>query len=83
MLFRSKDGWCLGLAEFMTKHNRWPSEYEIGRIIETSRFIDRQIGNTEPIVVHGVDVRKAVNILAASIIERRNKLADKISEDAA
>lgn len=68
----ARDGWCLGLHEFIRVHRRLPRSWEAGEIIATSRLIDRIAAGAER--GHPINGAK----LAASMIAKREAMARKI-----
>jgi hypothetical protein len=70
----AREGWCLGLHEFLRKHRRMPNVREVSRIMETSEFVDRCGAGLEPLGYFKTEL----GALATSITARREELAKRI-----
>lgn len=73
----AREGWCLGLHEFLRRHRRMPNRIEVAEIIETSRFVDRCAAGLEPLGFAASQLGQ----LASSILERRERLAKRLLAD--
>lgn len=67
-----REGWILGLNEFLHKNGRLPKAHEITRIKETARFVDRCSATEGTSMLDGV-----IADLANSIMKRRKALGAK------
>lgn len=75
----ARDGWVLGLHEFIRTNRRLPHQYEIHDIIDTSAYVDRcASGHVDMGACHG-----PLKKLANNILNRREKLAQRVLGEAA
>lgn len=76
----ARDGWILGLYDYVSKHGSKPSISTIHELKDNAKFVDRcAAGAVDMGVAHGALLK-----LANSLLERREKLAKRVlGEDAA
>jgi hypothetical protein len=75
----AKEGWILGLHEFCRKHRRMPSSFEVRMIQQDSEFVTRcAAGAVDMGYFHG-----PLQKLATAMVDRREKLAEKVLGKAA
>lgn len=70
----AREGWGLGLKEFLAEKDRMPNKNEIMNIIENSRFVDRCAAGA----VKMGHFHESLGGLAKSILHRRETLATRL-----
>jgi hypothetical protein len=70
----AKEGWCLGLHEFLRRHGRLPHLHEAERIQANARFVDACVRGDEELGQFAKSVRE----FSLQIARRRDELAKAI-----
>lgn len=67
----AREGWVLGLHDFVVKHGREPRPFEVGELIKAAKYVDRCAAGVEKMGALHAPLAK----LAESILARRERLA--------
>lgn len=70
----AREGWVLGLCEFIANHGREPNKYEIERIKDTSDFVNRCAAGQ----IHMGVLHDGLLKLSHLILARRERLAQEV-----